>query len=47
VTEEKFYYLPKFDGDWLNLNNKIKEPRYFYTAFWVPDAVTNCKEKGN
>ena len=46
VAYEGFFYLPKHDGTWTNLNINMKVPRFAHTAFWIPDSGTTCKDTG-
>ena len=46
IAQEGFYYLPKFDASWQLLKTKMASPRLSHVAFWVPDSITNCTEKG-
>ena len=46
IAQEGFYYLPTLDGTWTLLNKKMASPRKEHVAFWIPDYVTDCVEKG-
>ena len=46
IAQEGFYYLPKLDGTWTLLSKKMASPRTEHVAFWIPDSMTDCDEKG-
>ena len=40
---DKIFYLAHAEANWQELPQKLQTKRYYHTAFFVPDEITNCQ----